>query len=457
MTATTTYKLAFGTDGVRGPADGELFSKQSLFAFGRAIALWAQQKFNVTTPVILIGSDTRLSSPRIKNDLCRGLVYGGAHIIDACVIPTPAICKLILSLSNTHVGIVVSASHNPYTDNGIKIFDSQQCKLTANDENLIKQLTEEFFNAVNDKADVPFSTHNDDNHIAIWDQAAEVYQKKILSYFTPQMLNNVHVVLDCAHGATYELAPAIFRTLGAQVTVIAGSPNGKNINEQCGALHPEILAEQVCALRADCGFAFDGDGDRVIAVSKQGMVKNGDDILAILLQFPEYYHVLQIIGTIMTNQGFEQFLTNRNKQLIRTKVGDKYITAMLEQMQLPLGGEASGHIIMRDYMPTGDGIFVALKILESIMVNNNWDMKTFDKYPQVLLNVPIDQKKDLTQGPVAQIIADYQQQLKGGRLVVRYSGTEALLRIMTEAASIDIASSVAHDVASKLQEVLKLY
>lgn len=447
-----TQTIAFGTDGIRGNAEQFPFTPDALVTFGRALGLWAQKKYGTQNPKFLIGSDTRISSPRIKDDLCKGLLAQGALVVDAHVLPTPAVYQLISSDVSFHAGIVISASHNPYQDNGIKVFDARHCKITAEDE---QEIVHNFEQA----SDLQLSSSCSSEPCvkAGWPTANQSYQEAIKSRFPDLFLKNVKVILDCANGATYSIAPELFRALGANVQVLADSPDGININNQCGALHPENLAKAVQAAQADCGFAFDGDGDRVVAVNKHGQVKDGDDILALLLQLAAYQPVSHVVGTIMTNQGFESYLKGLGKKLIRTCVGDKYVTAQLEKEHLPLGGEASGHIIMKDYLDTGDGILVALKVLESIIAHNNWDMKTFDKYPQILINVPVVQKKDLEQSPFAQIIAEHKKMLDQGRLVVRYSGTENLLRVMTEATTHRLASSIADAVAYKLQEALRTF
>ena len=239
------------------------------------------------------------------------------------------------------------------------------------------------------------------------------------------------------------------------MVTLAAQPNGININENCGALHPANLQQAVLEHNALAGFAFDGDGDRVIAVSREGVVKDGDDLLALLLDHPACKNSTQVIGTIMTNHGFEAHVKTRGKELIRTKVGDKYIAAKLAQQKQVLGGESSGHIIMSDYLPTGDGIFVALRALETILATGNHDFVTFLKYPQKLINVPIARKDDLEQAPYCNIISSHEQLVPQGRVVVRYSGTENLLRVMVEDASEDSAYSTAASLARELQSSLE--
>ena len=442
--------VAFGTDGIRGNADNFPFTDQALTALGRACAAWAQQQYGKNRPKMLIGADTRISGPRIKQALVAGLLSGGVEVWDAGVIPTPAVCELIMLDTSFDAGIVISASHNPFHDNGIKIFDSRRCKISPEDEQRITQLFSVFYA---EPLAVPSSITG-----AMIDWSAEAsatYQQCVLSRFQAGFLKNVKVVLDCANGATSAIAPVIFRALGATVEIIAANPDGKNINAGCGALHPERLIAAVKEAQAVAGFAFDGDGDRLIVVTRQGVVKDGDEVLDLLLDLPAYKGLLAVVGTIMTNQGFERHLEAEGRCLLRTRVGDKYVVARMEEENLPLGGEISGHTIIRDYLPTSDGILVALKVLESVMLCDNWDMRTFVKFPQVLINVPVAQKKELSQQPFAGLIADAGGVLVDGRLVVRYSGTENLLRVMAEAPTQELAQSVANDLAHALQEALK--
>jgi len=367
---------------------------------------------------------------------------------DAGVLTTPGIFKIISGGMEYDFGVVISASHNPYYDNGVKVFDARRCKITTEDEKKIIQNFEQCYGRVQ---------LSDQVHCVVArPEAALVYQNDTIAQFRSLFLDKFKVVLDCSHGAAYSVAPAIFRALGATVITIADQPNGTNINDGCGSLHPEELAHVVTARGADAGFAFDGDADRVIAVSRTGEIKDGDDILALLLDLPVYQDVHRVVGTLFTNQGFEEFLTKRGKTLIRTNVGEKYVAAQLELENLPLGGEKSGHIITRNYSATGDGIFVALKVLESIMLAHNWDMVTFHKFPQVMINVPVAHKPDLSQQPYAALIEEYERTINTGRIIVRYSGTEPLLRVMTEAPTQEQAHRCAHDLATALQKALEV-
>jgi len=351
-------------------------------------------------------------------------------------------------------GIVISASHNPYTDNGIKIFDAQTGKISSEDEEII---TNNFYSISQNQ---PVTTLAFQSHVAQWDYGRFIYTENILNHFSTDTLKKTGpyaskaIVLDCANGAAI-INPFYRLTMGLYMHIQCVEPDGKNINDGCGATHPEFLQEFVVGSKANLGFAFDGDGDRIIAVNKYGQIKDGDDLLNILIQHPDYQHEKEIVGTSMTNHGFEKHLEQCNKKLIRTKVGDKYIAAKLEEKKLILGGETSGHIIIKNYLNTGDGVFVALKVLESIIINDNWEMKTFPKTPQFLINIPISKKKNLEQPPYATIIDNHKTQLIDGRIVVRYSGTENLLRIMVEDKTPDSAKVIAHQLSQQLKQALK--
>jgi phosphoglucosamine mutase len=440
--------LTFGTDGIRAHADEFPFTPLALNALGKAIAQWAIEKYKTLKPGVLIGYDTRQSCPQIKNGLISGLTHFQLDIVDGGILPTPTVYQLIKDNTRFNVGIVISASHNPYYDNGIKLFDAKVSKLTKNDEEHIVTYFETWYA----KEQYLHTTTLPQTLVETWTNAEQCYQKKITSYFPQQFLKGIKIVLDCANGATSHLAPNLFTQLGADVIAIANQPTGTNINEKCGALYPENLQKQVLMHHAHIGFAFDGDGDRLIVVNQSGQIKNGDDVLFLLLSLPEYASTPVVVSTVMSNQGLENALNKLHKRLIRTKVGDKYVAEALVTNNLPIGGEVSGHTIIKDHMPTSDGIFVALKILEAAIIHNNWNLTTFQAFPQILLNIPINNKKDLSKPPLSNIIASYEQKLTNGRVLVRYSGTEKILRIMIEAHTQELAQNTAKALAQELQQ-----
>lgn len=450
--------IHFGTDGIRGNATQFPFTHDALIILGQAVATWSLKKYGSLTaqPQVLIGHDTRQSCDQIKNALFQGLMTQPLTVVDAEIIPTPAVFKLLqihnqefTTIKNAfNFGIVISASHNSAQDNGIKFFDAHHGKLTAQDEQEIEELFSEAYQ--NQK----FLPQHSNAYKISWPEAQQLYIKKIRSSFSPKLLTGKTIVLDCAHGATFDVAQAIFKQLGAHLIALFITPDGTNINQNCGAVYPQILAREVLRHQAYAGFAFDGDGDRVIAVNQDGIIKDGDDILAILLENQELINTSTIVGTIMTNHGFDLLLQAKNKKLIRTPVGDKYITARLEQEELLLGGEASGHIIIGNYLMSGDGIFTALKLLQTMLSTNNHEMKSFIKLPQKLLNIPIDIKIDLTSTICTELITSCQAELKNGRIVIRYSDTEPLLRIMTEGENQEITEKIAHKLATQFTNLL---
>lgn len=439
------HQNLFGTGGIRGHFGTEPLTVPSLIRLGLAIEHWAHALLG-RAPVILLASDTRESTHLLKSALNVGLLSGGSVIYDAHILPTPAVCQLVHNNNTFDLGIIISASHNPYQDNGIKIINGKTGKFTVEDEKQISAL----FHA----QDNTFISHDNPGTIIADYDGAQEYLKNVQRYLPIEFLRGKKIVLDCANGATYKLGKTAFELFGATVITINDMPTGKNINNDCGSLHPEQLQAAVKNHHADIGFAFDGDGDRVIIVTRDGSLKDGDDIMALLSNHPAYASCPSVIGTIMSNQGLAQYLKEQAKTLTRTNVGEKYVLEGLEKNNCLLGGEQNGHVILKDYMNYGDGIFNALRVLECMQLTGNWDMATFTRFPQILINLPITQKKDLASAPFAQIIAHHEAQLNGGRLVVRYSGTELLLRVMVEDPSADNATMVGNSLAQALARAL---
>lgn len=439
-------KNLFGTDGIRTATGKSPLTLNELIQLGQAIAAWALHRYQ-ENPTILLAHDTRQSCSFIKAAIKTGLLSQSATVHDAHILPTPAVSTILHHDKQFHCGIIISASHNPHYDNGIKIVDGKTGKLSELDEYEITRL---FLNNQHAPhyhtlgADISFTN------------AKEIYQSYITKLLPPPFLAGKKIILDCAYGATAQLAPLLFNECGAEVIALNTHATGTNINEQCGALHPEQLQQAVIQHGAYAGFAFDGDGDRVIAVNQHGEVKNGDDLLALLLDHPQYKNSSALVGTVMSNQGLQAFLEQKNIALIRTPVGDKHVAHMLNEQQLLLGGEQSGHIIMRDYINTGDGIMTALRVLHTMLLTDNHVMRTFTKYPQILINVPITYKHDLTAEPYSSIIKESSAQLINGRLLVRYSGTEPLLRIMIEDSSEQHAYTIGSALAQTLQKELSI-
>lgn len=432
----------FGTDGIRGRIGTGWFVAEQLSKLGNAIGQWAVQRYG-SHPRILLLHDTRESCLWIKKILIDELVNHQSFVSDALILPTPAAWHIMQHTSSFDCALIISASHNPYHDNGIKIIDRTIGKITAHDEDIIATLCTSAVTTAHTKG-----------NMFVLNDAEDTYVSAIMQYFPNHFLQDITIVLDAAQGAAYRVAEKIFSSLHARVIIINNTPNGQNINHQCGSTNPQHLQHVVISTNADIGFAFDGDGDRVIAVNRHGEIKDGDDLLALLIHHPTYCTTPSVVGTIMSNKGFEQYLETHYKALHRTSVGDKYVTEKLVQEGLILGGEPSGHIILRDLISTGDGILVALRVIEVIMYTNNWDMHTFTKFPQIIINVPCEQKRNLHESPFQDIISKAREELSCGRLVVRFSGTENYVRIMVEALTQEQASLVCNMLASSLAKEL---
>lgn len=429
----------FGTDGIRGRVGKSPFDHKTLTAIGHAIARWAFHKYGAT-PTILVGQDTRASADWVMASLSGSLLRYPISITQVHVMPTPALCRL-LQESSFNCALMISASHNPAHDNGIKLIDRLTGKLSRDDEQYI----------INQMAHEQDPGYAEFGRSYQWATGEQQYIESIAPFFDPNFLQGLRIGLDCAHGATYRLAPTIFKQFGATVFAINTEPDGHNINQQCGSQHTQQLQKLVLEKKLSAGFAFDGDGDRVIAVNKDGVIKDGDDMLALLMAHTRYKDQPTVVGTVMSNVGFDRLVKANNKQLVRTPVGDKYIASYLQEHNLLLGGEQSGHIIMRDYLPTGDGIVTALRLLEAALMTNNLTLSTFEHFPQLIVNVPVQVKRDLSTPEIAQIIDEHKKLLNGGRLVVRYSGTENLLRIMVE----DQTESSTRQICTSLSSALK--
>ncbi len=441
----TMQQSLFGTDGIRNHVGTPPFTIHELPRLACAYASWLIDTYQLPLTVAL-ADDTRASAIFIKDTFQAALHAYGISTYNAGILTTPALIALISKNQNIDAGIMISASHNPHTDNGIKFIAKQGKKIDLAQEAAI---TDRFNQPDIQGPDYQsFGTHQ------VGHTAAQEYIALIVGLCTANFARNLTIVVDCADGAASHLAPAIFRQLGAQVIAIHNRPNGTNINDQCGSLYPQALQHHVIAYQADIGFAFDGDGDRVIAVSKDGSIKTGDDLLALLTHHPAYAAQQAIIGTIMSNQGLHQYLHDHGKTLIRTAVGDAHVVAALEQKNLLLGGEPSGHIITRDYLDAADGIVTALRILETVIHTHNWTLETFTPFPQKLINLTVRHKRNLQDPHIDSIIQKHQSLLKQGRLVVRYSGTEPLLRIMVEEQNLADAQVICQQLADALNKEL---
>ncbi len=426
-------KKLFGTDGIRAVAGQSPLDASTVYAIGLALA----HTLAVKTPVprVLLGMDTRESSDWIAATLTAGLTDGGALVESAGVITTPAVAFL----THTHrfaAGVVISASHNPWQDNGIKLFGPDGYKLPDAVELAIE---DEIFHQIANLTTLPQQTVPPEVNEA--DRAE--YVRFLLASVSGLSLDGRRVIVDCANGAASPVAPQLFSDLGGEVIITHSSPNGRNINENCGALHPEVVAAQVKLRQASMGITFDGDADRALFADENGCVVNGDAVLLLAgrdLQSRGLLTNSTVVATTMSNMGLEAALKRSGIQMLRAAVGDKYVLEQMVATGAALGGEQSGHIIFAGRSTTGDGLLTALLLLDIVHRSGKSlaelvaDLKVF---PQVIVNVKVREKKPLEGIPtvVAAIRAAEVELADSGRVVIRYSGTEALARVMIEAES----------------------
>ena len=424
----------FGTDGIRGKAREYPLDHATMLALGFVLAKRFPGK-------ILLGRDTRESGPMIAGALAKGIEKGGAHPVLVGVIPTPGIAYLCRT-TDAVAAISISASHNPFEDNGVKIFGHDGMKLPDRVEaDIEKDLS---------RTQIGFAT--------MWELDAETpelieaYERFLISGVPPAALKGKKVVLDTGHGAAYKIAPEVFRRAGAEVVVIHDVPNGRNINENAGALHPEHLAEVVVEQKADYGVAFDGDADRAIFADDAGKIRDGDEIIYL---WAKSMRLPLVVTTVMSNFGFEKQLKADGIELLRANVGDKYVLELMLQRDAILGGEQSGHIIDRTVHTTGDGIHTALvfgRILSEMGAPFS-QLHTFDPMPQILVNERVASKPPLDSLPKFQAAhAQAMKELSGrGRILVRYSGTENLVRVMVEGEDDAQIKKIAEDLRGVLK------
>jgi phosphoglucosamine mutase len=434
-------KKLFGTDGIRGVAGQSPLDPATIYAVGLALAHHLKPEKPGNALRILIGQDTRESSDWIAATLTAGLTAGGASVESAGVITTPAVAFLARA-HGFAAGIVISASHNPWADNGIKLFGPDGYKLPDATEIAIE---EEIFRRLASPAKIDPQSSAPPPEVNEADRAE--YIRFLLAAVPNLSLDGRRIVVDCANGAASAIAPQLFAELnsqgGGEVILTHSSPNGRNINERCGALHPEMVAAEVVTHRASMGITFDGDADRALFADEHGNVVNGDAVLLLAARHLKALGLLTndtIVATTMSNMGLEAALKRSQIKMLRAPVGDKYVLEQMISTGAALGGEQSGHIIFSGRSTTGDGILTALLLLDIVHRSGQslatllTDLKTF---PQVIVNVHVREKKPLDSIPtVAAAIADAEQALAdSGRVVIRYSGTEALARVMIEAES----------------------
>lgn len=437
----------FGTDGVRGIANSEL-TVETAYLLGRYGALVLAGE-NHHKPKILVGSDTRISCPMLESALVAGICSAGADVLVCDVIPTPGIAQLI-GIYNADAGVVISASHNSFEFNGIKFFNKDGYKLPDEIEDKIELLIE---NSVCDDTIWPIGEQVGHRY-NINDAAAEY--AGLLKQNVPVNLSGMKIALDCANGATAYIAPDLFKSLGAKVVAIGITPDGVNINKDCGSTHLEKLSGLVISEKCDLGIAFDGDGDRMLAIDEKGNPIDGDMIMAIIALDMKKRNVLKddtLVVTVMSNMGLDIFARQNGIILSKTKVGDRYVLERMKEQNFKIGGEQSGHIILTDYSTTGDGMLSALMLLD-VLKRNKASLSAASEImkvlPQVLKGIKVKNEMKiaaLSDRDVLSVCSQIEKKLEGkGRILVRASGTEPLIRVMLEGENIEEITGMCDDV-----------
>lgn len=446
----------FGTDGIRGMANRYPMSPDLVLKLGQAIGTHFKKAY--PKPRILIGKDTRRSGYMLEQALCSGICSVGVDVAFLGPLPTPGIAYLTRGM-RACAGIVISASHNPFHDNGIKIFSANGYKLPDEIELQLENLIE------HGTHDLDYPTGQHIGRAKRIDDAVGQYAVFLKEQFPKHLtLEGMRIVLDCANGAAYKVAPKVFEELGAELFLLGVEPNGYNINDSCGALHPQRLVDAVTRYKADIGLAFDGDADRLIVVDDKGQLIDGDQILAICGKHMKEAGSLRkdaVVATIMSNMGLDISMKRLGVDIIRTQVGDRYVVEAMRRGDYNLGGEQSGHLIFKDSSTTGDGILAALHLLEIVQATQYRvsELKTcIDLLPQVLKNVRVSKKIPLTDLPRLQKeITHCEKTLADrGRVLFRYSGTENLARIMVEGEDQGIIEKMADKIADVTREEISV-
>lgn len=445
----------FGTDGLRGRVNLHPMTADVALRLGLAAGTLFRR--GDRRHRVVIGKDTRLSGYTFESALTAGLCAAGMHVIMTGPLPTPAISFLTRSM-RADLGVVISASHNPYEDNGIKFFDAEGFKLHDDVENEIAAMVQD----PDWKWNYPPS--NEVGRASKIEDAGGRYIVYTKSCFPPHLtLDGLRIVIDCANGASYKVAPLALQELGAEVFKIGADPNGININDNCGSLHPQHVAAKVREVRADIGLALDGDADRLIVVDEHGSILDGDQIMALCAQAMMERGELPdntLVSTVMSNMALEVFMNERAGKLLRTAVGDRYVMEAMRRTGAMLGGEQSGHLIFRKYSTTGDGLLAALQILR-VMREKERPLSELagllTPFPQELINVKVEKKVPFDDVPgVGQAVSAVEKDLAGrGRVLLRYSGTESLCRVMVEGEDPVKVHAHAEYLAEVVQQLLR--
>ncbi|WP_300356508.1 phosphoglucosamine mutase [Fusobacterium sp.] len=447
----------FGTDGIRGEANRELTAELAM-KLGYALGYYLRKENPEKKKIkVIMGSDTRISGYMLRSALSAGLNAMGINIDFVGVIPTPGVA-FITQAKGAEAGIMISASHNPAKDNGIKIFAKDGCKLPDEVELQLEELIDRYSEITKEPLAgdaVGKFKYAEDDYFLYRDHLKSI----VKGDFT-----GMKIILDAANGSAYRAAKDVFLSLGAEIVVINDAPNGKNINVKCGSTHPEILSKVVMGYEADLGLAYDGDADRLIAIDRNGKVIDGDKIIATLAVDMKKKNILvnnRVVTTVMSNMGLESFLNDNGIVLVRANVGDRYVLEKMKSQGLNIGGEQSGHIILLDYGTTGDGIQSSLKLVEVVRDSG----KTLDElvglipeWPQILINVKVDNvKKNMwdKNEKITSFIKEKEDVMGNeGRVLVRTSGTEPIVRVMVEGKNADTVKIVAEEIAEVVKNEL---
>jgi phosphoglucosamine mutase len=443
----------FGTDGIRGLANTHPMTPEMAVRVGRATVHYFREKENDPHPRIIVGRDTRISGPMLQAAVSAGICSMGGAVVNAGVMPTPGVAYLT-RIRGASAGIVISASHNPFEDNGIKFFKGDGYKLSEMEEAQLEDLI------LDDRPALQAQNIKETGFIKHLPGAVRLY-RKFLEGVIPRSnaLSGMRLAIDCSNGAVSEIAPDLFRKIGADVIPLAHLPDGVNINDDCGSQYPRHLAQSVVKSDAHAGLAFDGDGDRLIAVDETGDILTGDQIIAVCACFYNENKRLSnktVVTTVMSNMGLKKAFENEGIRHITCDVGDRYVMQAMRENGAVIGGEASGHIIFHDHHTTGDGMLAALKLLE-VMAATGRSLSQLTGimtvYPQVLKNVSVSSKPDLADVPQIQAaIHSAEKRLAGnGRVLVRYSGTQPMCRVMVEAST----DSDAHRYCDEIADVIR--
>ena len=444
----------FGTDGVRGVANSEL-TPEFAFKLGR-VGGYVLTKDAKERPKVLIGRDTRISGEMLEGALVAGLLSIGAEVMRLGVISTPGVAYLT-RVMNAQAGVMISASHNPVADNGIKFFGPDGFKLTDDQEAEIESLLDA------EEDTLPRPTGGDIGSVTDYFEGGQKYISYLKQTVDEEFLG-IHVALDCAHGATSQLATHLFADLEADISTMGASPDGLNINEGVGSTHPEKLAAFLLERGADVGLAFDGDGDRLIAVDEKGQIVDGDQIMFIIGKYLNSKGRLKkntVVSTVMSNMGFYKALEENDMTSVQTAVGDRYVVEEMRANDYNVGGEQSGHIVFLDFNTTGDGLLTGIQLVNIMKATGKRLSELASEmtiYPQKLVNVRVTDKHAVTENEkVAAVIAQVEADMAGnGRVLVRPSGTEPLVRVMVEAATVEACEAYVHRIADVVKAEMGL-